>query len=382
MADSDIVVTAVETRSELNAFIRLPKRLYAGNAGYVPPLDLERREAFSPTRNPLFQHLEARFFLARRAGRTVGRISAQVDRAYLERYRDSTGHFGCLAAEDDAVVFAALFAAAEGWLRSKGMKRATGPFSLSINEEVGLLVDGFDSRSTLLMSWDPPYAGRRVEAAGYARLKDLLAYDYDIENAPETAGKRLLERSGMARRVKLRTANMRMFNAELRTLVGIFNDAWSDNWGFVPFTEAEIDHAAKLLRPVIVPEVVVFVEVDDEAVAFVLALTNINEALADLGGRLNAWTLPKLLWRLKIAGLDSLRVPLMGVRKKYRNHPVLGAGLALLAIDRLRETARRLGKKTAELGWLLEDNKAANNIMRSVGGVVYKTHRLYEKALA
>ncbi len=238
MADSDIVVTAVETRSELNAFTRLPKRLYAGNAGYVPPLDLECREAFSPTRNLLFQHLEARFFLARRAGR----ISVQVDRAYLERYRNSTGHFGCLA--------------------------------------------------------------------------------------------------------------------------------------------AEIDHAAKLLRPVILPELAVFVEVNDEAVAFVLALTNINEALADLGGRLNAWTLPKLLWRLKIAGLDSLRVPLMSVKKKYRNHPVLGAGLALLAIDRPRETARRLGKKAAELGWLLEDNKAADNIMRSVGGVVYKTHRLYEKALA
>ncbi len=378
----DITVTAVENKAGLDAFIQLPKRLYAGQRGYVPPLDLERREAFSPKQNPLFQHLQARFFLASRAGRVVGRLSAQVDHAWLERHADATGHFGCLAAEDDAAIFAALFGAAEGWLKEQGMKRATGPFSLSINEEVGLLVAGFDEPSSVMVPWDPPYAGARIEAVGYAKLKDLLSYDYDIQNAPETAGKSLLARGGLAGRVKVRSANARLFHAELRTLIGIFNDAWSDNWGFVPFTRAEIDHAAEALRPLIVPELVIFVEVDDEAVGFILALTNINEALADLGGRLNLWTLPKLLWRLKIAGVDSLRVPLMGVKKRFRNHPILGAGLAMMAIDRLRETARKMGKRRAELGWLLEDNKAANNILRSVGGRLCKTHRLYEKVLA
>jgi hypothetical protein len=381
MASSDIVVSPVATKADLNAFIALPKRLYAGHKGYTPHLDVERREAFTPGKNPLFHHVEVRFFLARRGKKVVGRITAQVDRAYLERYADDTGHFGCLAAEDDPAIFAALFAAAEAWLREKGMKRVTGPFSLSVNEEVGLLVHGFDARPMLLVPYDPPYAGGRVEACGYAKSKDVFSYDYDVQNAPETIGAKLMARAGMAGRVKVRTANMKMFDAEVRTLVNIFNDAWSDNWGFVPFTQAEIDHASKAFGPVIVPELAVFVEVDDEAVAFIVALTNLNEAIVDFDGRLGPWKLAKLLMRMKILGVGSTRVPLMGVRKKYRNHPLMGAGLAMMAIDQLRQNGKRLGKTTAELGWILEDNKATNNIIRSVGGVHYKTHRIYEKPL-
>ena len=321
------------------------------------------------------------FFLARRAGKVVGRISAQIDRASIERYADSTGHFGSLVAEDDPAIFQALLKEAEAWLRARGMIRATGPFSLSINEEVGLLVWGFDSRSILLVPWDPPYAGPRVEACGYKKIKDVFCYDYDIQNAPETIGKKLLGRAGMSDQVKVRTLNMKMFDAEVRTLVGVFNDAWSDNWGFVPFTQAEIDHASKAFGPVIIPELVVFIDVDDETVAFIVALANLNEAVAEFNGSLNPINLVKLLWRLKIAGTGSMRVPLMGVKKKFRNHPLLGAGLAMMAIDVLRENGKKLGKKTAELGWILEDNKATNNIIRSVGGVHYKTHRIYEKAL-
>ncbi len=182
--------------------------------------------------------------------------------------------------------------------------------------------------------------------------------------------------------MKVRTANMKMFDAEVRTLVNIFNDAWSDNWGFVPFTQAEIDHASKAFGPVIVPELAVFVDVDDESVAFIVALTNLYEAVKEFDGKLGPVKLAKLLWRLKIAGVGSTRVPLMGVKKKFRNHPLLGAGLAMIAIDHLRANGKRLGKTSAELGWILEDNKATNNIIRSVGGVHYKTHRIYEKALA
>lgn len=381
MASSDIVVTPVDGKADLKAFIQLPVRLYRGHKGYIPHLNVERDEAFSPKKNPLFGHVEVQFFLARRDGQVVGRIAAQIDRAYLERYKDDTGHFGCLAAEDDPAIFAALFKAAEDWLRTKGMKRVTGPFSLSVNEEVGLMVWGFDSPSVLLVPYDAPYVGGRVEANGYIKLKDVFSYNYDVQNAPETIGKKLMARAGMGERVKVRTANMKMFDAEVRTLVGIFNDAWSDNWGFVPFTQAEIDHAAKAFGPVIVPELAVFVEVDDEAVAFIVALTNLNEAVEDFGGKLGPLNLLKLVWRLKIAGVGSTRVPLMGVKKKYRNHPLMGAGLAMMAIDQLRQNGKRLGKKTAELGWILEDNKATNNIIRSVGGVHYKTHRIYEKAL-
>ena len=381
MASTDIVVTRVESKADLKAFIDLPRRLYAGHKGYTAHLNTERQEAYSPKKNPLFQHVEVQFFLARRAGKVVGRISAQIDKAYLERYQDSTGHIGSIVAEDDQAIFQALFKEAEAWLRARGMIRATGPFSLSVNEEVGLLVWGFDSRSILLVPWDPPYAGPRVEACGYAKIKDLYSYDYDVQNAPETIGRKLLARAGLADRVKVRSANMKMFDAEVRTVVNIFNDAWSDNWGFVPFTQAEIDHASKAFGPVIVPELCLFVEVDDEAVAFIVALANLNEAIEGFNGSLNPLNLAKLLWRLKVTGTDSMRVPLMGVKKKFRNHPLMGAGLAMMAIDQLRQNGKRLGKKTAELGWILEDNKATNNIIRSVGGVHYKTHRIYEKAL-
>jgi len=190
-----------------------------------------------------------------------------------------------------------------------------------------------------------------------------------------------MERAGMAGRVKVRSADIKKFDAEVRTLVGIFNDAWSDNWGFVPFTQAEIDHAAKAFGPVIVPELAVFVEVDGEAVAFIVALTNLNEAVRDFGGSLAPMNLVKLVWRMKVAGVRSTRVPLMGVKKKFRNHPLMGAGLAMMAIDQLRQNGKRLGKTSAELGWILEDNGPTNKIIRSVGGVHYKTHRLYEKAL-
>src|SRR5260221_9909727 len=381
MSGSSLFVSPVASKADLKAFIALPKRLYAGHKGYVAHLNMERGEAFSPKKNPLFQHTEVLFFLARRGDRVVGRITSQIDRAYLERYADATGHFGCLVAEDDPSIFTALFAAAEGWLRSKGMKRPTGPFSLSVNGEVGMLVWGFDSRPVLLVPYDPPYAGPRVEATGYGKIKDVFSYDYDVQNAPETIGAKLMARAGMAGRVKVRSANMKMFDAEVRTVVGIFNDAWSDNWGFVPFTQAEIDHASKAFGPVIVPDLCVFVEVDQEAVAFIVALTNLNEAIEDFGGSLNPLNLLKLVYRMKIAGVSSTRVPLMGVKKKFRNHPLMGAGLAMMAIDQLRQNGKRLGRKSAELGWILEDNKATNNIIRSVGGVHYKTHRIYEKAL-
>ena len=221
------------TKADLKAFIDLPKRLYAGHKGWVAPLNVERQEAFSPKKNPLFLHVEVQFFLARRAGRVVGRISAQVDRAYLERYADSTGHFGCLVAEDDPAIFAALFAAAEAWLKAKGMMRVTGPFSLSVNEEVGPAGRGLRQ---------PPGADGALRSAlcrGAGRSLRLRQGQGSLLlrlRRPERAGDHrrasCSTRAGLAGRVKVRTANMKMFDAEVRTLVGIFNDAWSDNWGY------------------------------------------------------------------------------------------------------------------------------------------------------
>ena len=376
-----ILVTPVGTRRDMQAFIDLPKRLYRGHAGYVPHLDMERRDTFSAKKNPYFQHAEGRFWLARRGERVVGRISAQISQAHLERYKDATGHFGCLDVEDDPEVYAALFAVAEAWLREKGMARVRGPLTLSINEEVGLQVEGFDNRSMLLVPYHPPYAGARVEARGYTRIKDVVSYDYDVPNAAPTIGRKLIQRGGLAERVKVRTVDMKRFDAEVRTLLDIFNDAWSDNWGYVPFSEAEIAVAARTLKPVVIRDLAIFVDVDGESVAFIVALANLNDALRDLDGRLLPFGWAKLAWRLLVDKPRTARVPLMGVRRKFRNHPLLGAGLAMMAIDALRENGMRIGMKSAELGWILEDNKATNNIIRSSGGKLYKKHRIYEKVL-
>ncbi|MEO8560133.1 MAG: dATP pyrophosphohydrolase, partial [Rhodospirillales bacterium] len=377
---SNLTIEPVESRATLDEFIQLPNRLYKGHKGFVPQLTFERRLTLRFDKNPYFQHAEGRYFLARRDGRVVGRISAQVDQMYLQRYKDATGHFGMIDAEDDPAIFTALFKAAEDWLRGKGMKRAAGPFNLSINEETGVLVSGFDERSVLLMGYNPAYIGVRVEGAGYAKLKDLIAYDYDIMNSPPTIGRKLVERYA-AGRVKLRKVNMKNFAAELHTLLDIFNDAWQDNWGFVPLTEAEVKLAAKTMKPLVVPDLVWFAELDGVPMAMILGLPNVNEAIGDLNGKLLPFGWAKLLWRLKVKGLKSSRVPLMGVRMSLRNTP-LGAAMAMMVIDELRANGRRRGIEHSELGWILENNAVVRRMIEQVGGVAYKTYRLYDKALA
>ncbi|MGE0152133.1 MAG: dATP pyrophosphohydrolase [Reyranellaceae bacterium] len=377
---SDIVVTPVAGKSDLRQFIELPVRLYRGHQGYAPHLTLERFDAFSPRKNPHFHHADAAFLLARRDGRAVGRIMVQVDHAHLERHRDATGHFGLLDAEDDPAVFAALFDAAEAWLRARGMQRIAGPFSVSINDEVGQMIAGFDERPMLLMPYGPRYAPARIEAQGYAKLMDLHSYEYDVRAAPVTIGHKLVERYAKGR-VRVRPVDMSRFAEEVKTVVDIFNDAWQDNWGFVPMTEEEVAAAAKTMKPLVEPRVIWLAELDDKPVAMILALPNLNEAVADMAGRLLPFNWAKLLWRLKVKRVKSGRVALMGVRMSVRNTP-LGAALAMMVIDKLRENGLALGFHYAELGWILETNAVTRRIIQQAGGREYKTYRLYSKPLA
>lgn len=375
----ELTIEAVEGGRALDDFITLPNRLYRGHKGFVPQLSFERRLTLRFDKNPYFQHAKGCYFLARRDGRVVGRISAQVDQMYLQRYHDQTGHFGMIDAEDDPAIFAALLGAAEEWVRRQGMTRITGPFNLSINEEIGVQITGFDERSMLLMGYNPPYTAPRVEAQGYTKLKDVIAYDYDIMNSPPTIGRKLVERYA-AGRVRLRRVDMKNFDAEVRSLLGIFNDAWQDNWGFVPLTEEEVKLTAKTLKPLVVPDLVWFADLDGKPTAMILAIPNVNEAIADLNGSLLPLGWAKLLWRLKVRGLKSARVPLMGVRMALRNTP-LGAALAMMVIDELRANGFRRGIEHAELGWILENNAVVRRMIEQVGGNGYKTYRLYEKPL-
>ena len=373
-------VTAVANRKAFGAFLQVPFRIFRDDRSWVPPLLLERRQALDPAKNPYFAHAEVGYWIAERGGEPVGRISAQIDHAYLDRHRDATGHFGLLDGEDDPEVFRLLLGTAEAWLRERGLRRITGPFSLSINEESGLLVDGFDTPPMIMMGHARPYYQAHVERAGYRKCQDLLAYRYAMDTPVPAAIAQLIARLKANPRIALRPLRKTHYREDLATALAIFNDAWADNWGFVPLSEAEIAHAAASLRPLIREDLVWFAAVDSVPAAMIVILPNLNEAIADLGGRLLPFGWAKLLWRLKGGQLTTARVPLMGVRRAFAS-TALGAALAFAVIDAARHGALRAGFPYVEMSWILEDNLPMRRIIDRAGGRVYKTYRIYEKAL-
>jgi GNAT superfamily N-acetyltransferase len=373
-----VTIVPVTGKAELERFIRVPMRLGAGDPNYVPPLLFERREALSPSGNPFFDHADVQFWLAVRDGRDVGRISAQVDHLNPQT-AEGVGHFGMIAGEDDPEVFAALFAAAEAWLRDRGRRIAIGPVNLSTNEEVGLLVEGHATPPMFMMSHDAPHTAARIEEQGYAKAKDIYAYQCSVrDDLPGPILSRV--RKGPPEGVVLRQVVMKRLDEEVRTLTSILNDAWAGNWGFAPTTEAETKALASNLRLLIDPRLAWFADIDGEPAGFMVLLPNINEAIADLEGRLAPFGWAKLLWRLKVRGVKTGRVPLMGVKRKFSGTR-RGQLLPFLLIDSVAQAARRLGYERYELSWILEDNLAMRRICDAGGAQVYKTYRLYEKAL-
>lgn len=373
---SALEILAVKTEAEMDRFIRLPAALYASDPNFVAPLLLERKEALSPKKNPYFEHAEAQFFLARRDGRDVGRISAQVDTLVRD---PEQGQFGMICAEDDAEVFAALFDAAEGWLKARGKTKVLGPFNLSINEETGLLIDGFDTPPMMFMGHDAKHVAAHVEARGYTKAKDLIAYLHDCERELPVAARRLIERRKPANLV-VRNLDPKRYDEEFQNITAVFNDAWSENWQFIAFTPAEILHMAKSLKPIISPSCVAIVESDGKMIGFGITLPNLNEAIADFGSRLLPFNWIKLLWRLK-RGTRTGRTPLMGIRRSYSGG-LLGGIMPYLIIDKMRDGVLPRGMKRVELSWILEDNKPMRRVIESLGAVAYKTYRVYQRSLA
>ena len=374
-----VEIVTVASKPELERFIRLPMRLSAKDPTYIAPLLMERREALSPKTNPFFAHADVQFFLAVREGRDVGRISAQIDHLSPQT-KEGIGHFGLIAGEDDPAVFTALFAAAEAWLKARGCTSAIGPLNLSINEEVGLLVEGADTSPMVMMGHDLAYVGGRIEGQGYAREKDIYAYICSVaDDLPGPILRRI--RKGLPEGVTLRNLDMKWFPQEVVTLTEILNDAWAGNWGFTPTTEAETKQLATALKPVIDPRLTFFAEIDGEPAGFMVLLPNINEAIADLKGELLPFGWAKLLWRLKVKGLKTGRVPLMGVKRKFAAQ-LRGQLLPFQLIDACAQAARKLGYERYELSWVLEDNLPMRRICDAGGAKVYKTYRLYRKALA
>jgi hypothetical protein len=378
MAAIDVV--PVTDKAGLKEFIALPKRLYRGHKGYIAPLDMERGEVLSPKKNPYFTHAKAQLFLAKRDGKTVGRVSAQV--CELEqKLRPGTGHFGWLDAEDDPAIYQALIKAAADWLRAQGSTRMVGPLSFSSNEETGLLVDGFDSLPMLLMPYHASYAGKHVDSAGLTRLKDVVAYDLDKSAYKPVGSSRMLEKLQADGTIRMRGLDMKNYTGDLAVILDIFNDAWAENWGMVPFTATEIAAAAASMKPLIDPDLVVIAEVKGEPAGMLVCLPNLMEAIRDFDGSLLPFNAFKLLYRLKAKKLKTSRIPLMGIRRKHHGS-VLGATLLPLMFDRLKEPFLKRGLERVEMSWILEDNLPMRRVIEGVGGKVYKTYRLYEQSLA
>lgn len=363
------------------AFIAAGKVPYAGDPNFIAPLEFEIDARLNPKANPAIKGAQTALFIAKKDGRVAGRISAFINPLYIDHYKEQTGHFGFLDAIDDRQVFDALLKTAEDWMRARGMTKIAGPFSFSVNEECGLLIDGFDTPPYVMMPHGRAWYRPHVEAAGYAKAMDMYALRY-IPRRQFIPEKRMkfIERALKSPKVSIRLIDFKRFDEEIATLVDIFADAWSDNWGFIPMTQAQIAHMAKELRPILEPYNVIFCEYDGEPVAFGLVLPNVMEAVKDFNGKLLPFNWAKLLWRLKVRKLSQARMPLMGVRKKLHGKPV-GAAFAYKIIEMVNAANMDNGVTASELSWILETNKDMLNMLIDLGGEIYKTYRIYERGL-
>jgi GNAT superfamily N-acetyltransferase len=377
---SDLHVTQVGDRGSKKAFLQVPHTVFANDPAWIAPLFFERSQHISTKHNPFFKHASAQLFVAMKDGQPVGRISAQVDDLWLERYNDATGMFGFLDAVDDAAVFGALFDAAHGWLKTQGMTRSIGPFSFSINEETGLLVDGFEYPPAMMMGHAKPYYATHVENAGYEKVKDVLAYDFNVSQEPPRALARMLEKVRATGDLEIRPMSKKNLDRDLTILIDIFNDAWSENWGFVPFSKAEIEKLGQDLKMLVEEEFIAFASYKGKPCAMAVSLPDINRAAHDLNGRLLPFGWAKLLSRLKFSAPEAVRLPLMGVRKAYHGTP-LGSALAIAVIEATRTYHNSRCTKRAELSWILEDNLPMRRMIEAVGGTAYKTYRVYQRDL-
>jgi hypothetical protein len=375
-----VTIRPVASKADKKAFVELAYRLNLSDPNWVPPLKDEVYGLITPGKNPWFEHAEAQFFLAERDGKAVGRISAQVDRLVLEHMGAGLGQWGMFEAEDAAVA-PALLEAAEGWLSGKGMTRAMGPFSLGIWDEPGLLVEGHDHPPMVMMGHNRPEYQGWIEGAGYRGVKDLYTYDVGTQRAFAPIVDRIVASGEKNERIRIRKIDKSRFDEEAALLLSILNEAWSDNWGFIPLTDSEVAYVGKKLRPIVVEDMILVAEYDGEPVAFMIGLPDINEFIMDLKGELFPFGFIKLLWRLRRMRPKGGRVPLMGVVKKL-HATRLASQLAFMMIEYIRRVGYgQFGIGRAEVGWILDDNAPMLSIAEAIHSRRNRTYRIYEKRL-
>ncbi|QNA83146.1 N-acetyltransferase [Sphingomonas sp. So64.6b] len=385
MATLPLSIRPVATKRDRKAFIDIAYRLNSDDPNWVPPLKAEEAGKIDPKKNGWFSHAIAQLFIATRGDQVVGRISAHIDTLALtlppeQGFGPGVGCWGMVEAEDRNV-WRALISAAEGWLKQQGMTRALGPISLSVWEEPGLLVEGHDHPPTVMMGHHKPHYQEWVEEAGYQGVKTLYTYELDITKQFPPIVQRIVAAGEKNGRITIRKVNKAKFADEAALILAILNDAWSDNWGFVPLTQPEIDDVGKKLKPIVFEDLIRIAEVDGEPVAFMITLPDLNEAIKPLNGNLLPFGWAKLLLWLRAPKVRTMRVPLMGVVKRMQASR-LASQLALMMIEYIRRDAvTNFGATRGEIGWILDDNQGMRSIAEIIECTVNKRYEIYERTL-
>lgn len=386
VAKQDLFITPVATKADRAEFVDLAYRLNASDPAWVPPLRMEALELVTPGKNPFFDHADVQLFLARReGGAVVGRISAHIDHLAIAQPREQgmgpgTGNWGLLEAEDEDVA-RALIAHAEQWLSERGMTRVLAPLSMSVWEEPGQLTLGFDHPPTVMMGHQPERYQRYIEALGYAPAKLLKTYELDITTGFPPLIQRIVQSGEKNPKIRIRNVDKSRFDEEAALILHILNDAWSDNWGFVPFTDREIAYAGKKFKPIVREDLIMVAEYEGQPVAFMMTLPDLNEVLKPMRGKLLPFNWAKLLLWLRKPKTRTMRVPLMGVVKQYQSSR-LASQLAFMMIEYIRRNAiRHYGASRGEIGWILDDNQGMNAIAEAIDSHVNKEYTIYEKPL-
>jgi hypothetical protein len=384
MSRSDISIVPVETEQQTHEFARFPWNLYRNDPNWVPPIYGDRLKLLDPGSHPFWEHAERQLFLAMRGSKPVGTISAHINHRHNEVHEDRIGFFGFFEVIDDYTVSQGLLDAAADWLRQRGMDAIRGPENPSQNEEVGLLIDGLDRPPVVMMTYNPAYYQAHIEQAGFTKAQDLWAwilrtniFDHEVQKLPRTilrVAERVRKRPGLV----IRKFDKSRFDSEVAIAKAVYNQAWEKNWGFVPFTDHEIDHLAQELKPFLDPDLVYIAELDGKPVGISLGIPDVYQAVIKAKPQPNNWSFPwtvlKLLWHQR--KIDTFRVLIMGVVPECRV-----AGIeAVFYVETARGSFAK-GYEYCEMSWILESNDMMNRAIKRLGGEIYKTYRVYQKPL-
>ncbi len=382
---ANLTIRPVETKKDRKIFIDLPFRLYADDPNWVPPLKSEALGLITPEKNGWFSHAKAQLFLAEEDGRVVGRISAHIDTLALtmppeQGFGPGVGQWGLMEAERQDI-FQALLARAEAWLREQGITRAMGPISMSIWEEPGLLIDGYDHPPTIMMGHAKREYRGWIEWAQYRPIKQLMTYEVDVTKQFPPIVQRIIKSGEKNTRITVRNVDKTKFEEEAAIILAILNDAWKDNWGFVPLTPPEIKDVGVKLKPIVFNDLIRIAELDGKPVAFMITLPDLNEAIKPLNGSLLPFGWAKLLWWLRKPKVRTVRVPLMGVVKELQASR-MASQLAFMMIEYIRRASvANYGASRAEIGWILDDNQGMRSIAETIESRVNKVYQVYERTL-